>query len=162
MATTVRWRQSPVNCFFDQFWHQSAPMGLWAFMWRQRGRFLSLWMLTTPLSPGLMRGINIILLLILNCLWQPMRDRPSTPDTGASEVTAAAEVKDNTMKAAGGQFNMQIWFHLIHFVIYSISPSIGEFSCLTAPNPLRLLCVFMRYMISFSLCSSKLSCRSKE
>lgn len=50
MPTAVQWRQSPVNCFFDQFWHQSAPMGMWPFMWWQRGRFLSLWMLTTPLS----------------------------------------------------------------------------------------------------------------
>lgn len=50
MPTAAQWRQSPVNCFFDQFWHLSAPMGMWASMWWWGGRFLPLWMLTTSLS----------------------------------------------------------------------------------------------------------------
>lgn len=50
IPTTAQRRQYPVNCFFNQFWRQSAPMGLWASTWWLWGRFLSLWMVTTPLN----------------------------------------------------------------------------------------------------------------
>lgn len=62
-----------------------------------------------PTQAGLICRINIILLYILNWLRQPKTDWFSIPDTGAGEVTAAAEVKDKTVKAVGGQrFDVQI------------------------------------------------------
>lgn len=55
-------------------------------------------------QPGLMCRINIILLLILNCLCQPKRDWLSTLDTDSCEATPAEEVQNNTIKAVGGHY----------------------------------------------------------
>lgn len=57
----------------------------------------------SPTQPALMCRINMISLLILKCLRQPNKDWLSTPDTGASEVKVAAEVKQDTIKAVIGQ-----------------------------------------------------------
>lgn len=147
MATAVQWRQSPVNCFFDQFWHQSAPTGMWAFMWRQRGRFLSLWMLTSPLSLVWCAELTWYYCSHWTACDSQNRDWLSPTDIGVSKVTAA-EVKDSTIKAVGGQYLMFtsdfIWFQpFVHcltnirdtFIINSIRHNIGELTCLATPNP---------------------------